>query len=213
MTLVDPGAAGGIDLDSDIISALARHPNIIGCKLTCGNVGKLTRIASVVSSTSFISSNPRSKPDTADRFLVLGGFTDFVTPSIFADAHGAITGLGNVAPYACKRLFRLSERLKAQSSGVSSSKSQDNGDGVSDTDLLRETLALQGIIAQADRVLALGGINGTKYVLEKLHGRGGAPRRPLPPIEPKKGEELYNNEWVQALLGEETKAEQLANTR
>lgn len=31
-------------------------------------------------------------------FLVLGGFVDFLLPSSFANAHGAITGLGNVAP-------------------------------------------------------------------------------------------------------------------
>jgi len=202
-----PGASGGIDLDSDIITSLAKHPNIIGCKLTCGNVGKLTRIASVVSSSSFISSYPRSKPDTADRFLVLGGFTDFVTPSIFADAHGAITGLGNVAPYACARLFTLSEKLKAKAGTSKSSLTP--SDGVSDADLLHTTLSLQGIVAQADRVLAVGGINGTKYVLHKIHGYGGPPRRPLPPIDAKKGDELYNNEWVKALLEEEARAKKL----
>jgi 4-hydroxy-2-oxoglutarate aldolase len=31
-------------------------------------------------------------------FLVLGGFIDFLVPSAYVDAHGAITGLGNVAP-------------------------------------------------------------------------------------------------------------------
>jgi len=197
-----PGASGGIDLDSDLISSLAQHPNIIGCKFTCGNVGKITRIASVVASSSFISSHPKSKPEITDRFLVLGGFTDFVTPSIFADAHGAITGLANVAPYACVRLFELSMKLKAKASSSSSDKD-------SDINLLRETLNLQGIIAQADRVLAVGSINGTKYVVKKIHGYGGAPRLPLPPITEKKGDELWNNEWVKALLEEEAKAMKL----
>jgi dihydrodipicolinate synthase/N-acetylneuraminate lyase len=32
---VDPGASGGINLDSDIITDLAKHPNICGVKLTC----------------------------------------------------------------------------------------------------------------------------------------------------------------------------------
>jgi len=198
-----PGAAGGIDLDSDIITSLAAHPNIIGCKLTCGNVGKLTRIASVVSSQSFISSKPRSKPDTADRFLVLGGFTDFVTPSIFADAHGAITGLANVAPYACTRLFNMSEELKAQSKGSKSTNSE----------LLADTIALQGIIAQADRVFAVNGISGTKYTLQKLHKFGGHPRLPLPRIDDKKGQALLDNEWVKKLLEEEAKAEKIAKAK
>jgi 4-hydroxy-2-oxoglutarate aldolase len=65
-------------------------------KLTCGNVGKLTRIADAVSSPSFAKAYPRQNKDAP--FLVLGGYADFVVPSVFANAHGAITGLGNVAP-------------------------------------------------------------------------------------------------------------------
>jgi L-threo-3-deoxy-hexylosonate aldolase len=106
------------------------------------------------------------------------------------------------------RLFNLSEKLKAKaSSSKSSGQSSEQG---SDADLLSETLRLQGLIAQADRVFAVGSINGTKYTLQKIHGYGGAPRRPLPPITEKKGEELLNNEWVKALLEEEAKAEKLA---
>jgi 4-hydroxy-2-oxoglutarate aldolase len=207
---IDPGASGGIDLDSDLITSIAKHPNVIGCKLTCGNVGKLTRIASVVSSQSFLSSHPRSPKQNpqsavtvvADQFLVFGGFTDFLTPSIFADAHGAITGLANVAPYACAKLFRLSMELNAVASSSSSSSSKPPT-----KDLLRTTLNLQGLVAQSDRTLALGGISGTKYVLQKMHGYGGNPRLPLPAIDPKKGEELLRNEWVVGLVGEEARAE------
>lgn len=35
-----PGAAAGIDLDSDAIIALSEHPNIIGVKLTCAGIAK-----------------------------------------------------------------------------------------------------------------------------------------------------------------------------
>jgi len=211
-----PGASGGIDLDSDLITSIAKHPNVIGCKLTCGNVGKLTRIASVVSSQSFLSSHPRSPKQNphastvtvvADQFLVFGGFTDFLTPSIFADAHGAITGLANVAPYACAKLFRLSVELNAVASSSSSSSSKPPT-----KDLLRTTLNLQGLVAQSDRTLALGGISGTKYVLQKMHGYGGNPRLPLPAIDPKKGEELLRNEWVVGLVGEEARAEKEAKS-
>lgn len=31
-----PGAAGGIDMDSDLINEIAQDANISGCKLTCG---------------------------------------------------------------------------------------------------------------------------------------------------------------------------------
>ena len=62
----------------------------------CGNVGKLTRICATVSEPSFTEDHPRLNPDAP--FLVLGGFVDFVLPTAFVRAHGAITGLGNVAP-------------------------------------------------------------------------------------------------------------------
>lgn len=62
----------------------------------CGNVGKLTRISATVSDPSFASQHPRLNPDAP--FLVLGGFIDFVLPTAFVNAHGAITGLANLAP-------------------------------------------------------------------------------------------------------------------
>lgn len=71
---------------------------------SCGNVGKLTRIADVVSGPEFSLQYPRKNQNAP--FLVLGGFTDFVTPSTYANGHGAITGLGNVAPVCL--LYRIS---------------------------------------------------------------------------------------------------------
>ncbi|KAI0374877.1 dihydrodipicolinate synthetase [Pilatotrama ljubarskyi] len=159
-----PGASGGIDLDSDLITELATEsPNIAGVKLTCGNVGKLTRITATVSDPSFATLHPRKNPYAP--FLVLGGFTDFILPSAFVDAHGAITGLANVAPYAIEKLFELSEKSKK------------------DLSLLPEAQRLQGIIARADFTIAKASIAGTKFLLEKLYGYGGKPRKPLPPIE------------------------------
>ena len=83
-------------MDSDLISKLAEHPNICGVKLTCGNVGKLTRIALAVAEPNFYELHPRKQKEAP--FLVLGGFVDFLVASTFVNAHGAITGLANVAP-------------------------------------------------------------------------------------------------------------------
>jgi 4-hydroxy-2-oxoglutarate aldolase len=59
-----PDAAGGIDMDSDLIEEMAMDiPNLCGVKLTCGNVGKLTRIAATVSQPSFASKYPRKNKD------------------------------------------------------------------------------------------------------------------------------------------------------
>lgn len=70
---------------------------------SCGNVGKLTRIADTVSNPAFITNYPRKV--THAPFIVLGGFIDFLLPSTFSNGHGAITGLGNVAPVSLELTF------------------------------------------------------------------------------------------------------------
>ena len=64
--------------------------------LSCGNVGKLTRIADVVATPEFTTLHPRKNPQAP--FLVLGGYIDFLVPSAYVNGHGAITGLANLAP-------------------------------------------------------------------------------------------------------------------
>ena len=94
-----PAAAGGIDLTSDTISLLAKHENIVGCKLTCGNTGKLARIASATNSAT--PANPNSG------FMCMGGSADFTLQTLVVGGSGVIGGLGNVAPKACVRLVKL----------------------------------------------------------------------------------------------------------
>lgn len=61
---VDPGATGGINMDSDLIEEMALGlPNLCGVKLTCGDVGKLTRIAATVAEPSFDEKHPRKNPN------------------------------------------------------------------------------------------------------------------------------------------------------
>lgn len=86
-----PGASSGLDLSSDDILALSRHTNIIGCKLTCGNTGKLARIAAV------------SRPD----FLTFGGSADFTLQTLIAGGAGIIGGVANLIPRSCVRVMEL----------------------------------------------------------------------------------------------------------
>ncbi|KAF8424487.1 hypothetical protein EV426DRAFT_78661 [Tirmania nivea] len=86
-----PGAVSGIDLNSDVITKLAKHPNIVGCKLTCGNTGKLGRIAA------------RAPPG----FMTMGGSADFTLPALIGGGKGVIGGLANIAPKACVEVFKL----------------------------------------------------------------------------------------------------------
>ena len=86
-----PGATSGVDLDSEQITALARHKNIVGVKLTCGNTGKLARIAHAADAG----------------FLTMGGSADFIVQTLAVGGHGVIAGLANLAPKACIRVIEL----------------------------------------------------------------------------------------------------------
>jgi len=94
-----PGAASGLDLDSDFISKLAKHQNIVGCKLTCGNSGKLARIAA--------ASNASVPGDMGSGFMAMGGSADFTLQTLIAGGSGVIAGLANIAPKACVSIVRL----------------------------------------------------------------------------------------------------------
>ncbi|KAL2786768.1 aldolase [Aspergillus keveii] len=92
-----PGVTSGIDISSDSIIRLANStPNIVGCKLTCGNVGKLQRITSTLS--------PRR-----GGFTAFGGKSDFFLPALVAGSHGIIAALANIAPKLHVRLLKLYE--------------------------------------------------------------------------------------------------------
>ncbi|KAI9890786.1 MAG: hypothetical protein M1814_003570 [Vezdaea aestivalis] len=94
-----PGAVSGLDLDSDTIIKLSKHSNIVGCKLTCGNTGKLGRIAAATDA---------STPESAGSgFMCMGGSADFTLQTLVAGGSGVIGGLGNIAPKACVKLLEL----------------------------------------------------------------------------------------------------------
>jgi 4-hydroxy-2-oxoglutarate aldolase len=85
---------GGIDISSDLIKSLiAKHPGrIVGAKLTCGNVGKLQRLA---------------YPAPASPFAVFAGKSDFFLPALIAGSNGVIAALANIAPKVHVRILEL----------------------------------------------------------------------------------------------------------
>ena len=68
-------------------------------QISCGNVGKLTRIADTTVTPAFKALHPRKNSQA--QFVILGGFADFLLPSTYVNGHGAITGLANLAPVSC----------------------------------------------------------------------------------------------------------------
>ncbi|KAI0482405.1 dihydrodipicolinate synthetase family protein [Xylariaceae sp. FL0804] len=86
-----PGACSGLDLSSDAILEMAKHPNIRGVKLTCGNTGKLARIVD----------------DAGPDFFVAGGSADFILQGLVVGGHGTVAGTANLVPRACVRICEL----------------------------------------------------------------------------------------------------------
>lgn len=94
-----PAAVGGIDMDSDVITQLSEHPKIVGCKLTCGNTGKLARVAAAVNATT--------PTETNSGFMCMAGSADFALQGLVVGGSGVICGLGNLSPKACVKLVDL----------------------------------------------------------------------------------------------------------
>ena len=94
-----PGAVSGLDLNSDVIIDLAKHPNIVGCKLTCGNTGKLNRIAA--------ATNAATVHNNGSGFMCMGGSVDFTLQTLIGGGSGIIGGMANIAPRTCVKLIEL----------------------------------------------------------------------------------------------------------
>ncbi|KAI1649448.1 dihydrodipicolinate synthase [Daldinia loculata] len=146
-----PGAVNGLDLSSDIIIKLARHPKIVGVKLTCGNTGKLNRVAAATRSQS--EDYDPDKPE----FLVLAGSADFSIQSLIAGGHGILAGLANIAPKACIKTIELYKAGKYS-----------------------EAQKIQEIVSRGDWTAIQGGILSVKAGLQAWSGYGGFARSPLP---------------------------------
>ncbi|KXJ95057.1 dihydrodipicolinate synthetase [Microdochium bolleyi] len=89
-----PGVCNGVDLSSGVITSLARkHPGkIVGVKLTCGSVAKITCLSS-------------SLP--ADQFATFGGQSDFLIGGLASGSAGCIAAFANVAPRTIVRIYEL----------------------------------------------------------------------------------------------------------
>ena len=94
-----PGAVSGIDMDSDLLIKLAKHPNIVGTKFTCGNNGKLTRVA--------LATNAKTPSSEGSGYMAFGGMCDFTVQTLVGGGSGIIAGGANVMPKVCARVWNL----------------------------------------------------------------------------------------------------------
>ena len=96
-----PAAVGGLDLDSDMLIRLAGCERIVGTKFTCGNVGKLARVARMVGKER-------------GEYKCFSGVADAITPALALGGHGGIVGAANVFPRACVNVYRLAVEGKLE---------------------------------------------------------------------------------------------------
>lgn len=87
-----PTVTAGIDIDSDTLAVLAAHPNIVGTKLSCCNIGKLHRLTSTFSQ---------------DKFIVFPGASDVMIPALLVGGAGIIGASVNAFPKVHSRLYKL----------------------------------------------------------------------------------------------------------
>jgi dihydrodipicolinate synthase/N-acetylneuraminate lyase len=86
--------------NSETIARLAsRHDNIVGVKLTCGSVAKITRLAAEF---------------PPERFAVFGGQSDFLIGGLAVGSAGCIAAFANVFPKTIVEVYNLYKAGKTQ---------------------------------------------------------------------------------------------------
>ncbi|SPO06742.1 related to dihydrodipicolinate synthetase family protein [Cephalotrichum gorgonifer] len=169
-----PGAVSGIDIDSEALVRLAQHPNIVGTKFTCGNVGKLARVAGETKSVSELFP---TRTDTENPYFAFAGIADFISSSVVVGGSGAIVGAANVFPRACVRVYNLAVAGK-----------------------IEEAVAAQQDLAKADWSLTKRAIPGFKAILDRYHGYGGSPREPIQALSNEAAKDLCAEiQWMMGI--------------
>jgi dihydrodipicolinate synthase/N-acetylneuraminate lyase len=89
-----PGICNGVDLDSNTIAELAQQNpgKIVGVKLTCGSVAKITRLAAELPSESFST---------------YAGQADFLVGGLAVGSAGCVSAFSNIFPKTISKIYDL----------------------------------------------------------------------------------------------------------
>ncbi|KAJ5190151.1 uncharacterized protein N7498_009136 [Penicillium cinerascens] len=99
-----PGVCNGVDMDSETITSIVRESaaahssglsNVVGVKLTCGSVGKITRLGATFA---------------PEEFATFGGQSDFLIGGLAAGSAGCIAAFANVFPKTASRICALYQK-------------------------------------------------------------------------------------------------------
>ncbi|ANB15655.1 hypothetical protein AWJ20_3293 [Sugiyamaella lignohabitans] len=155
-----PGVVAGIDLDSDLIIRLSRHPNIIGVKFTCGNTGKLSRVVGATKAWSPLN-HPKGSSISDGDFVAFAGMADFVVPALALGGFGVISGAANLIPKTIVSVYNSYVDGDAEAAWEAQSK-----------------------LSEADWALTKIGIWGSKEALQHYQGYGSYMRSPAKRLTP-----------------------------
>lgn len=96
-----PGVCNGVDIDSETITEIVQESaaaipsdisNVVGVKLTCGSVGKITRLAATFA---------------PNEFAIFGGQSDFLIAGLTVGSAGCISAFANVFPKTVTKVYEL----------------------------------------------------------------------------------------------------------
>ncbi|KAL1982517.1 hypothetical protein VTN96DRAFT_1242 [Rasamsonia emersonii] len=103
-----PGVTNGVDIDSETMTDIVRASaadspsgvsNVVGVKLTCAQVGKITRLTATFA---------------PDEFAVYGGQSDFLLGGLAVGSAGCIAAFANVFPKTVSRIYELYKAGKTE---------------------------------------------------------------------------------------------------
>ncbi|KAL4913251.1 hypothetical protein BDW62DRAFT_167347 [Aspergillus aurantiobrunneus] len=103
-----PGVTNGVDIDSESITEIVRaskaaspsgRSNVVGVKLTCAQIGKITRLTAAFG---------------PEEFAVFGGQSDFLLGGLAVGSAGCIAAFANVVPKTTMQIYRLYKAGKVE---------------------------------------------------------------------------------------------------
>lgn len=139
-----PGVTNNIQIASSTFEVLAQHPNIVGCKLSHGDLPDHTLIAA----------NPNIDPS---HFKVFSGLGQNLLPVLTVGGQGAIDGLAGIFPRTVVRLYQIFHDSSAK--------------GTTKDDIV-EMRKLQYRICEGERLIGKWGTVGIKEAITRLWGFG-----------------------------------------
>lgn len=131
-------------------ATLSQHPNIVGCKLSHGDVSQLTQIAS----------NPAINPAA---FRVFTGLGQQLLPVVSVGCGGAIDGSAGFFPKALVRLFDLSSKISPSEAEIKERRTLQYRVSCMEEIVVR--YGIPGIKEAISRLRGFGDVDGTRLPL------------------------------------------------